>query len=54
MDVIVTHVNADFDALGGLVGASLLYPDSVMVLPGGQGSAVGDFLSLHKESTLSA
>lgn len=49
MDVVVTHVNADFDALGGLVGAGRLYPGSVLVLPGGESPGVHDFLSLHRE-----
>jgi tRNA nucleotidyltransferase (CCA-adding enzyme) len=48
MDVIVTHVNADFDALGGLVGARRLYPGSVMVLPGGEMPRVAEFLTLHE------
>jgi tRNA nucleotidyltransferase (CCA-adding enzyme) len=50
MDVIVSHVNADFDSLGGLVGARLLYPGAAMVLPGGETRAVGRFLSLHREA----
>ena len=49
MDVVVTHVNADFDALGGLVGAGRLYPGSVLVLPGGESPGVHGFLSLHRE-----
>lgn len=28
MDLITTHVNADFDALGSLVAAKKLYPDA--------------------------
>jgi tRNA nucleotidyltransferase (CCA-adding enzyme) len=50
MDVIVSHVNADFDSLAGLVGARKLYPDAVMVLPGGESAAVGRFLSLHRDA----
>lgn len=49
MDVVVTHVNADFDALGGLVGAGRLYPGAVLVLPGGESPGVHDFLSIHRE-----
>jgi tRNA nucleotidyltransferase (CCA-adding enzyme) len=49
MNVIVSHVNADFDSLGGLVGAARLYPGAVMVLPGGQSPPVSDFLSIHRE-----
>src|SRR4051812_48879946 len=49
MDVIVCHVNADFDCLGALVGAARLYPGAVMVLPGGEAPGVRAFLSLHRE-----
>lgn len=50
MDVIVSHVNADFDSLGGLVGARLLYPGAVMVLPGGETQVVTRFLNLHEQA----
>lgn len=36
VDVITTHVNADFDALASMVAASKLYPDAMLVLPGAQ------------------
>jgi tRNA nucleotidyltransferase (CCA-adding enzyme) len=36
MDVITTHVNADFDCLGAMVAAKRLYPDAVMVFSGSQ------------------
>lgn len=35
MKVITTHINADFDTLGAMVGAKKLYPDALMVFPGG-------------------
>ncbi|OQY20140.1 MAG: polya polymerase [Desulfobacteraceae bacterium 4572_35.1] len=44
MDVITTHVNADFDCLGAMVAAKLLYPDAVMVFAGSQEPVVRDFL----------
>ena len=50
MDVIVSHVNADFDSLGGLVGARLLYPGAAMVLPGGETRVVARFLALHEQA----
>ncbi|MCM8790870.1 MAG: CBS domain-containing protein [Candidatus Omnitrophica bacterium] len=49
MDLITTHTNADFDALGSLVAAKKLYPDSRLLLPGSQEEAVRDFLTLAKE-----
>jgi len=51
MDVIATHVNADFDGLGSMIAAKRLYPDAVLVFPGGQERGLRDFL-LH--STLYA
>lgn len=50
MDVIVSHVNADSDSLGAAVGASLLYPGSAPVLPGGEGVTVREFLALHRDA----
>jgi tRNA nucleotidyltransferase (CCA-adding enzyme) len=45
MDVITTHLNADFDALASMVAAKRYYPDAVLVFPGSQEKSVGDFLS---------
>ncbi len=44
MDVIATHVNADFDCLGAMIAAKRLYPDAVLVFPGGQERGLRDFL----------
>ncbi|MCW8859225.1 MAG: CBS domain-containing protein, partial [Deltaproteobacteria bacterium] len=44
MDVIATHVNADFDCLGSMIAAKRLYPDAVLIFPGGQESGLRDFL----------
>ena len=33
MDVITTHINADFDAVGSMVAAKKLYPDAILVYP---------------------
>lgn len=49
MDLIVSHTNADFDALASMIAASLLYPGAVMTLPGGADRNVREFLSLHGE-----
>ena len=43
MDVITTHVNADFDCLGSMVAASKLYPDALMVFSGSQEKSMRDF-----------
>ena len=49
MDLITTHINADFDALGSLVAAKKLYPDARLLLPGSQEESVRKFLALARE-----
>ena len=44
MDLIATHANADFDCLGSMIAAKRLYPDAVLVFPGGQERGLRDFL----------
>jgi tRNA nucleotidyltransferase (CCA-adding enzyme) len=46
MEVITTHINADFDCLGSMIAAKRLYPDAVMVFPGGQERSLREFF-LH-------
>ncbi|KAB1443820.1 CBS domain-containing protein [Pseudodesulfovibrio senegalensis] len=41
--VITAHANADFDALAAMVGASKLYPDSVLIFPGSQEKNLRNF-----------
>ena len=36
MEVITTHINADFDSLGSMIAAKKLYPNAVLVFPGSQ------------------
>ncbi|MBN1142388.1 MAG: CBS domain-containing protein [Deltaproteobacteria bacterium] len=43
MDLITTHVNADFDCLGGMIAAKKLYPDAEMVFAGGQERGLREF-----------
>ncbi|HBH62029.1 MAG TPA: polya polymerase [Nitrospiraceae bacterium] len=45
MDVITTHLNADFDALASMVAAHKYYPDAVLSFPGSQEKNVRDFLA---------
>jgi tRNA nucleotidyltransferase (CCA-adding enzyme) len=44
MEVITTHVNADFDTIASMVAARKLYPGAVIVLPGSQEETVKGFL----------
>lgn len=43
MDVITTHINADFDCLGSMIAARRLYPEAEMVFPGGQERSLREF-----------
>jgi len=43
MDVITTHVNADFDALGAMIAAQKLYPEARLVFPGSQEKSLRRF-----------
>ncbi len=49
MQVITTHVNADFDCLAAMVAAGRLYPGAHMVFSGSAERAVNDYL---KETAL--
>jgi tRNA nucleotidyltransferase (CCA-adding enzyme) len=49
MQIVVTHRNADFDALASQVAARKLYPDAVLVRVRQVAPPVRDFLALHKE-----
>ncbi|WP_022668546.1 CBS domain-containing protein [Desulfospira joergensenii] len=41
--VITSHVNADYDAIGAMLAAQKLYPDSVIIFPGSQEKSLRDF-----------
>ncbi len=43
MDVITTHINADFDGLASMLAAKKLYPDALLAFPGGQEKNLRDF-----------
>jgi tRNA nucleotidyltransferase (CCA-adding enzyme) len=47
MDVITTHLNADFDGVASMVAARVLYPGAVLALPAGAQEAVRGFLAVH-------
>lgn len=44
MDVITTHINADFDTIASMLAAKKLYPGAVLVLPGSKEESVRGFL----------
>jgi tRNA nucleotidyltransferase (CCA-adding enzyme) len=43
MEVITTHINADFDSLASMLAAKKLYPQAVLVFPGSQERSLRDF-----------
>jgi len=47
MDVITTHLYADFDGLASMVAARKLYPGALLVLPGGAQESVRSFLAVY-------
>ncbi|MBU4119515.1 MAG: CBS domain-containing protein [Proteobacteria bacterium] len=45
MEVITTHVNADFDGLASMIAANKLYPNAVLAFSGSQERNLRDFLA---------
>lgn len=44
MDIITSHLNADFDSLASAMAAKKLYPEAVIVFPGSTEKRVRDFI----------
>ena len=49
MQIVTTHKNADFDALASVIAVTLLYSNSLPILPKSLNPNVKAFLSLHKD-----
>jgi tRNA nucleotidyltransferase (CCA-adding enzyme) len=47
MEIITTHVEADFDGLASMIAARKLYPEALLVLPAGAQSRERAFLAEH-------
>ena len=47
MELITTHINADFDGLASMVAARKLYPGATLALPAGMQETVRSFLAVH-------
>ena len=43
LEIITTHINADFDAMASMIAAKKLYPEAVMVFPGSQEHNLREF-----------
>jgi len=46
VDIITSHLNADFDALASMIAAKKLYPDASIVFSGSQERKVRDFIEV--------
>jgi tRNA nucleotidyltransferase (CCA-adding enzyme) len=46
MEIITSHINADFDSLASMVAAQKLYPGAVIVFPGSQERKLRDFIEV--------
>ncbi|MEW6417459.1 MAG: CBS domain-containing protein [Nitrospirota bacterium] len=44
MEIITSHINADFDAFASMVAAKKLYPEAQIVFPGSQEKKLRDFI----------
>lgn len=49
LEVILTHEHTDFDALASMLGASILFPNALPVLPHQLNRNVREFIVLHKD-----
>lgn len=49
MDLVVSHLNADFDCLGSLAAAGRLYPGALLTFPGSQEKNLRDFSARHPD-----
>jgi len=49
MELITSHLNADFDSLAAMIAVHKLYPGGVMAFPGSQEKNVRDFLAHSPE-----
>lgn len=49
LQVILSHVNTDFDALASMVAAKKLYPDAQMVMTDKQNIPVSQFLAIYRD-----
>ncbi|HOW98999.1 MAG TPA: DHHA1 domain-containing protein, partial [Deltaproteobacteria bacterium] len=45
MDVVISHIQADFDAFASMVAAKLIYPEALLSFPGAQEKNLRDYLA---------
>jgi tRNA nucleotidyltransferase (CCA-adding enzyme) len=51
MEVITSHIQADFDAFASMIAAKMLYPDALLVFPGAQEKNLRDYIA-HASNTV--
>ncbi|MFZ3062725.1 MAG: CBS domain-containing protein, partial [Actinomycetota bacterium] len=49
MEIILSHVNPDFDSLAAMVAAQKLFPGAKLVFTGSQNKNVREFIQLHRD-----
>lgn len=49
MDLVISHLNADFDCLGSLAAAARLYPGALLSFPGSQEKNLREFCTRHPD-----
>ena len=49
MELITTHLHADFDALAAMIAVHKLYPEAILAFPGSQEKNVRDYLSQGRQ-----
>lgn len=49
LEIIISHVNTDFDALASMIAAKKLYPDAQVVLSDKQDDRVTRFLNMYRD-----
>lgn len=50
MQIIISHVNTDFDALASMIAAKKLYPDAQLVISDRQDDRVSRFLNIYRDT----
>jgi tRNA nucleotidyltransferase (CCA-adding enzyme) len=46
VEIITSHINADFDSLASMIAARKLYPNAEIVFPGSQERKLRDFIEV--------
>ena len=52
MQIITSHINADFDAFASMVAAQRIYPDASIVFPGSQERNLRDFIEVFHPAVI--